>query len=384
MTAIMLVLLVAGLLLVWVLFWRQWQHDDEDESAIIEHDERISPLLRGINYLLTDEPDRALQEMVQVAKLRSEAADVYMALGEMFRSHGEIGRAVRIHQNILARPSVSSELYLQAHFALAKDFQTGGLLDRALRHYQKVLDVRSDHLDALTASLRIREQSSEWLKAEELLSRIERLQGNEDGLHRAYLWGALAQDAMQHDERQVAQEYINNALGLAKDCGHAYILLVDLALKKHDVEKLQHTLSAMQNEAPGCLHLLIPRLLQSDACSDELMTYWQEQHNHELALAWMEELAKHDVAAAIALREKMSFVPAGLRESLRLAAMGMNSDDFFVGQAKKWRVSMKHYSCTQCGVQTVDMRWQCPQCHQWGSMSAITEDDTLNKGVVGI
>ncbi len=384
MTAIMLVLLVAGLLLVWVLFWRQWQHDDEDESAIIEHDERISPLLRGINYLLTDEPDRALQEMVQVAKLRSEAADVYMALGEMFRSHGEIGRAVRIHQNILARPGVSSELYLQAHFALAKDFQTGGLLDRALRHYQKVLDVRSDHLDALTASLRIREQSSEWLKAEELLSRIERLQGNEDGLHRAYLWGALAQDAMQHDERQVAQEYINNALGLAKDCGHAYILLVDLALKKHDVEKLQHTLSAMQNEAPGCLHLLIPRLLQSDACSDELMTYWQEQHNHELALAWMEELAKHDVAAAIALREKMSFVPAGLRESLRLAAMGMNSDDFFVGQAKKWRVSMKHYSCTQCGVQTVDMRWQCPQCHQWGSMSAITEDDTLNKGVVGI
>ncbi|MDQ6956423.1 MAG: tetratricopeptide repeat protein, partial [Mariprofundaceae bacterium] len=333
---------------------------------------------------LADEPDLALQEMVQVAKLRSEAADVYMALGEMFRSHGEIGRAVRIHQNILARPDVSSELYLQAHFALAKDFQTGGLLDRALRHYQKVLDVRSDHLDALTASLRIREQSSDWLKAEELLSRIERLQGDEDGLHRAYLWGALAQDAMQNNDYQVAQEYINNALGLAKNCGHAYILLVDLLLKNHDVEQLQHTLAAMQAETPDYLHLLIPLLLQNDACSDELMRYWQEQHDHELALAWMEELAKEDVPAAIALRERMSFVPIGLRESLRLAAMGMNSDDFFVSQAKKWRMSMKHYGCTQCGVQTENMRWQCPQCHQWGSMSAITEDDKLTKGVVGI
>ncbi|MDQ6967714.1 MAG: heat-shock protein [Mariprofundaceae bacterium] len=382
MTALLFILLVGGLLFVWVLFWRQWQ--DDDELPNIEHDERISPLLRGINYLLTDEPDLALQEMVQVAKLRSEAADVYMALGEMFRSHGEIGRAVRIHQNILARPDVSPELYLQAHFALAKDFQTGGLLDRALRHYQKVLDVRSDHLNALTASLRIREQSSEWLKAEELLSRIERLEGDEDGLHRAYLWCAMAQDALQNEQYNVAQEYINNALDLAKNCGHAYILLVELALKKHDVEKLKHTLSVMQRETPDYLHLLTPLLLQSDACADELMVYWQEQHDHELALAWMEEIAKHDVHAAICLREKMSFVPAGLRESLRLAAMDMNSDEFFVEQAKKWRVTMKHYSCTQCGVQTVDMRWQCPQCNQWGSMSAITEGDKLTKGVVGI
>lgn len=382
MTAVLLVVLVAVLLFVWVLFWRQWQHDDVLPD--IEHDERVSPLLRGINYLLTDEPDRALQEMVQVAKLRSEAADVYMALGEMFRSHGEIGRAVRIHQNILARPDVSSELYLQAHFALAKDFQTGGLLDRALRHYQKVLDVRSDHLHALTASLRIREQSSEWLKAEELLSRIERLQGDKDGLHRAYLWGALAQDAIRNDTCNVAQKYVNNALDLAKNCGHAYMLLAELALKNNDIEELQHTLSVMQVEAPNYLHLLIPLLLQSDTCGNELMIYWQEQHDHELALAWMEELAKEDVAAAIALREKMSFVSAGLRESLRLAAMGMNGDEFFVGQAKKWRATMKHYACTQCGVQTVDMRWQCPQCHQWGSMSAITENDTLVKGVLGI
>lgn len=382
MTAILLVVLVVLLLFVWVLFWRQWQHDDV--SPDIEHDERVSPLLRGINYLLTDEPDRALQEMVQVAKLRSEAADVYMALGEMFRSHGEIGRAVRIHQNILARPDASSELYLQAHFALAKDFQTGGLLDRALRHYQKVLDVRSDHLDALTASLRIREQSSEWLKAEELLSRIERLKGDEDGLHRAYLWGALAQDAMQNDTYNVAQEYVNNALDLAKNCGHAYVLLVELALQNNDVKQLQHILSVMQVETPNYVHLLIPLLLQSDVCAAELMIYWQEKHDHELALAWMEELAKEDVAAAIALRGKMSFVATGLRESLRLAAMGMNADEFFVGQAKKWRATMKHYGCQKCGVQTVDMRWQCPQCHEWGSMSAITEGDKLAKGVDGI
>ena len=374
MMTLLFVLLLAGLLLVWVLFWRQWQHDDSPPSP--PHDERISPLLRGINYLLSDKPDLALQEMVQVARLRSEAADVYMALGEMFRSQGEIGRAVRIHQNILARPDVSQRLYLQAHFALAKDFQTGGLLDRALRHYQKVLDVRPDHLDALTASLRIREQSSEWLKAEELLSRIERLKGDEDSLHRAYLWCALAQDAMKAGDAAVAYEYVDHALSLAAHCGHAYILLIELALQHEDEEKLQASLLAIQDKAADYVHLLVPLLLHHAPCMEQLRVYYQKTEDHELALSWMEALAENEVSAAVDLREKLHFVSAGLRESLRLAAMGMNEDKCFVQQAKQWRLAMKHYHCEQCGVQIAEMRWQCPQCHQWGSMVALGAEES--------
>jgi len=377
MTVLLLVLLIAALLLAWVLFWRQWQHDEAEES--IEHDERVSPLLRGINYLLVDEPDLALQEMIQVAKLRSEAADVYMALGEMFRSHGEIGRAVRIHQNILARPEVSPELYLQAHFALGKDFQTGGLLDRALRHYQKVLDVEPGNLNALEASLRIREQSSEWLKAEWLLLRIEQLQGDQNALHRAYLWGALAEDAIQQGELVVAQEYAEKSLELANNCGHAYILLVKLALQSGKYDNVKETFLAMQHDTPMYAHLLIPLLLKEDVFYEFMMAYWHKQQDHELALAWMEELAKHDLEAASILRKDLSFVPSSLRDSLRLAAIGMNDDAIFVIQAKQWRMGMKHYCCTQCGVQTVDMRWQCPQCHEWGSMRPILEDDGLTR-----
>jgi len=88
-------------------------------------------------------------------------------------------------------------------------------------------------------------------------------------------------------------------------------------------------------------------------------------------------LAKYDLDAAVCLRDKLSFSPKCLRDSLRLAAMGMNSDKFFVAQAKQWRMTMKHYNCMKCGVQTVEMRWQCPQCHQWGTMSAISEGDGL-------
>lgn len=135
MTTLLMSLIAAALLVMAALYWRQIQ--DEEDGDTQQEDGRVTPLLRGINYLLSDEPDLALQEMVQVARLRSEAADVYMALGEMFRAKGEIGRAVRIHQNILARPDIPKALHLQAHLALGKDFQTGGLLDRALRQYEK-------------------------------------------------------------------------------------------------------------------------------------------------------------------------------------------------------------------------------------------------------
>ncbi len=121
----LLLAITAGALVVLVaLMLRPLQKEAEEKP---KEDARISPLLRGINFLLSDEPDRALQEMVQVARLRSEAADVYMALGEMFRSKGEIGRAVRIHQNLLARPDLPSGMYLQVHLALAQDFQTLGV-----------------------------------------------------------------------------------------------------------------------------------------------------------------------------------------------------------------------------------------------------------------
>ncbi len=376
MNSIFIALLVLALGAAWVFFWRQWQ-DNEEIKPDVEHDERVSPLLRGINYLLSDEPDRALQEMVQVARLRSEAADVYMALGEMFRSHGEIGRAVRIHQNILARPDVPSSLYLQAHLALAKDFQAGGLLDRALRHYQKVLDVKSDHIDALTASLRIREQSSEWGEAEELLSRIERLQGDEDSLHRAYLWSALASDAMDSGDMDVAERYIEKSLALAEACGQAHILKIKMALEKSDLEEIKSAIECMQKDAPRYLHLLVPLLIQKDgkAYEDLLMQCWKSDRDDELALAWLEEVASIDKDAISDLQQRLEFVSHNLRNSLRLAALGMNGDSVLVAHAKQWRVSMKHYCCTECGVQIVDMRWQCPQCHHWGSMEALTESN---------
>lgn len=372
-------LIAAALLVMAALYWRQIQNE-ERSGGEPEEDERVTPLLRGINYLLSDDPDLALQEMVQVARLKSEAADVYMALGEMFRAKGEIGRAVRIHQNILARPDVPRELHLQAHLALGKDFQTGGLLDRALRQYEKALMIRPDHTGALEASLRIREQSHEWVEAEELLSRLEQIKGDSLHLHRAYLFAEMAAAHLAGNLEE-ARSCARRALELDAACAHAHIVLVKTYLQQGEFSHAEKTLREMQGKAAEHLHLLIPVIVRNQKFYRNhgykiLMEYWEVSKDEELALSWLEAVAAEgDGESVERLMQELDFTASTLRSSLRLAGFQADSDSPLARQAGEWRKKMKHFICDECGVKVVELRWQCPQCHSWGSMHAIREED---------
>jgi len=369
----LLLAITAASLLVLIALVLMPRRDDTSGQTLAE-DERISPLLRGINYLLSDEPDRALQEMVQVARLRSEAAEVYMALGEMFRAKGEYGRAVRIHQNLLARPDLPAHMRVQSMFALARDFHAGGLLDRALQHYRKVLDLQPDHVDALEASLRIREQSSEWMLAEELLSRLEQVCRTSYGSHRAYLFAELAAQALKAGQTEEARQYADRALALDNSCAPARMVLTMLALKASKFDAASQAANALYASNPEHFPLLLPELIRDKKYyrskgKEMLLQLWRQHQDEEMALAWIEVVAETDAAEARTLSAELAYQPSGLRGALRLqAASGDTHEAKF---AREWRMSVKNYVCEQCGVEVKAVRWQCPQCHAWGSMHPI-------------
>ncbi len=377
MNTLLLALIAAGLLVLIALLLRPDAGEEEEGPDQAAEDERVSPLLRGINYLLSDEPDLALQEMVRVARLRSEAADVYMALGEMFLNRGEIGRAVRIHQNLLARPDLPDEMRLRVQMALARDFQTGGLLDRALRQYRKVLDVAPDHLEALRASLRIREASHEWTEAEELLSRIEQVSGESCHAHRAYLFAEMAQEAMAAAagdlEGACVREHLARALELDPACGLARVLAVRLTLAQGDAAAVERAVRELGEHAAEHLPLVVPDLLENH--EPLLEALWRERRDGALALAWIEATAgRRGREAARALARRLGYRPDSLRAVLRLSAAAGPDDDPAAEHARRWRKKALNYACSQCGVEVAEMRWQCPQCHAWGSMHPKTEE----------
>jgi lipopolysaccharide biosynthesis regulator YciM len=378
MNTLLLAITTVALVALVALMLRPVQKDTEDKPG---EDERITPLLRGINYLLSDKPDLALQEMVQVARLRSEAADVYMALGEMFRSKGEIGRAVRIHQNLLARPDLPKSMHLQAHIALAIDFQTGGLLDRALYQYQKALDIQPDHAGALEASLRIREQSSEWLLAEDLLSRLEQVRNESYSSHRAYLFSEVARQYCHQAKVQDAHGYALKALDLDASCAPARMVEIELAFLDQDEDKAEADIRLLWQNSCEHFPLIIPLLLQHENFYEQrgrelLLEFWQESRNIELLLAWLETLADvRGIDEARALCQKLDYTPDSLRSSLRLTAILGEDDLAHTRFSREWRKKAKNFACEQCGVEVVEMRWQCPQCHSWGSLHPKSDEN---------
>ncbi len=374
----LLLAITAAALVVLVALMLRPVHRETDEQP--KEDARISPLLRGINFLLSDEPDRALQEMVQVARLRSEAADVYMALGEMFRAKGEIGRAVRIHQNLLARPDLPKSMYLQAHLALATDFQTGGLLDRALRQYQKALDLQPDHTGAIEACLRIRELSSEWVEAEELLTRLEQVRAASYSSHRAYLFAEMASSCRDNKDLAGARQYAARALELDPACAPARMVEIESALKRGSSKKLEASIRMFWELSREHFPLLVPMLIRHQSFYEKqgknlLLEFWQASKDSELLLAWLQTLVElQGREAASAFARELDYQPDSLRSSLRLAALIGEDDDAHSRFAKAWRKTAKNYACEACGVEVVEMRWQCPQCHAWGSMHPKREE----------
>jgi len=375
------ILLTAILAACGVLIWVLWrQQEKQNENVAEQEDARIPPLLRGINFLLSDEPDRALKELVHVAKLQTETAEVYLALGDMFRNKGEFGRAVRIHQNLLARPDLPRHLHMQAQFALAVDFQTGGLLGRALQQYGRVLDRQPGHIAALEASLRIREQGREWELAEELLQRLDRVRGTTSDLHHAYLLTEMARNKLAKRDEDGALSIVQHAIEMAPACAAAHLLLAEIDLKRGDVDAAVNSMRQLHTAAPYYLPLLIPVLLAHPEAYDShgkvfLAQCWQENSDELLAIAWIR--AVHAARGASEARNVMmdiAFEPHSLPACLHLKAL-LGEEDSLTQASRQWQSAQKNYSCIECGAKFVDMRWQCPQCHEWGSMRPIKEKE---------
>jgi len=370
--------LAAALAAFAVLAWLLWQQHKQDIDVKPEtEDVRIPPLIRGINYLLADEPDRALKELVHVARLQTETAEVYLALGDMFRNKGEFGRAVRIHQNLLARPDLPKGLHLEAQLALAKDFQAGGLLGRALQQYDKVLKKQPDHLTALEASLRIREQGREWTEAEEALTRLDQARGTTSSLHHAYLLTEMARDKLAEGDDETALQLVEQAVDKNPACAAAHVLLAEIDLNRGDEDAAFASMERLGQAAPQYIPLLLPVLLDHpDAYARHgeafLLSCMEKHQDESMALSWIEAISKkYGIEDARRLMDKMGFSPQGLRTCLRLKAI--MDDDALARASLRWKMHSRNFTCSHCGVEVVEMRWQCPQCHQWGSMRPIRE-----------
>jgi lipopolysaccharide biosynthesis regulator YciM len=176
--------------------------------------------------------DQAEDLLARAVRLDADGVESYLALGRLYRSRGEIGRAIRVHQNLLLRDDLSPKQRLAALLDLAADYRHGGFLQRAIATYEEVLAQKKDHLQALRALLPLLAGEQSYERAIELSRRLAKLEGRERGPAEAGLYVEMARAAHAEGDTGQARRLTKKALRQDKGCVEAWALLGDLEAER--------------------------------------------------------------------------------------------------------------------------------------------------------
>ncbi|ARP95728.1 lipopolysaccharide assembly protein LapB [Bordetella genomosp. 13] len=356
---------------------------------------------RGLNFLLNEEPDRAIDAFVEVAKLDPETTELHFALGSLFRRRGEMERAIRVHQSLLNRSDLPVADRENAQHELAQDFLKAGMLDRAEAAFGQLKDTRHA-LPALRSLIRIYESEHDWVRA---IDAVKTLQGLADEpvpqivhYHCELAQAALGtKPAPDLEAAHAALDAADNAARASERAGHPAhggrvriaMLRAKLAALENDPKAERLYLGSVLAEAPEFAGLVAEPLLanyrqagQQEQGLEELRkqyvrhasldlfdvvfrelrvqqgagpawTFAREALRHHPSLLGLDRLLEAELATpADADTPKDAAVPGGDLSLLR-------------SLIHKHTQRLDRYACRSCGFQPRRFYWQCPGCNAW-------------------
>jgi lipopolysaccharide biosynthesis regulator YciM len=347
---------------------------------------RALPLsyFRGLNFLLNEQPDKAIESFIEVVKVDPQTIDLHFALGSLFRRQGEIDRAIRMHQNLLDRPDLPADKRQAASFELAQDFHRAGLLDRAEELFAKLDGTPFEH-QSLGFLLSIYETEKNWPKAIAVTRRMEAVAKTPHFKEIAHFHCELAQDALLRSDNATARTEIDAALAEYRACARANLLAGDLELQRGDVDAAIVAWERIESQNPAFLALAAERLAAAYRKAGRaaqglrvLKTYQQQYPSLDLlnAVFTLAVSEEGPLAAAALIKEELARNPTllgldRLLEAQLLTAPADRRHDLelvkqLVGQHIK-RLGM--YKCDSCGFRARQYYWRCPGCGKWETYS---------------
>ena len=160
----------------WVIGRRGGQRHGESQVSRLS-----STYFRGLNYLLSEQPDKAIELFLHIAELDKETFETQVALGHLFRRRGEVDRAIRLHQGLVQRHDLSDAQRVQALLALGEDYMKSGLLDRAETVFTDLAKIDQRAPQALKHLISIYQAERDWEKAIDNAARYEEVTGEPMG-----------------------------------------------------------------------------------------------------------------------------------------------------------------------------------------------------------
>jgi lipopolysaccharide biosynthesis regulator YciM len=350
-----------------------------------------SDYFAGLNFLLNEQPDKAIDVFIKMLEVNSDTVETYLALGNLFRRRGESDRAIRIHQNLIARPTLSKEQRTQALYELGKDYMRAGILERAENIFQEVLDDKNHRVPALENLLDIYQQEPDWNKAMVTARKLESVSNQKMSVEIAQFCCELADLAMKAGDYKDAVKLLKKALGHDKNCARASLMIGHIEKRNGNHKAaLRAFRQVEQQDASYLSEALEPMVECHQALGKidemaEYLNYVLRQYDGLTPVVELSEvtrLQQDEKAAAEQIMQSLRARPtvSGLNQLLKLNLI--NAD----GEVREKLTMIRDitsrlvedrpiYRCKNCGFHGKKLHWQCPTCRHWCTVKPILAEE---------
>lgn len=359
-------------------------------------DSQVSKLsttyFRGLNYLLNEQPDKAIELFLHIAELDKDTFETQVALGHLFRRRGEVDRAIRLHQALVQRPDLTDQQKVQALLVLGEDYMKSGLLDRAETVFTDLARIDQRAPQALRHLIGIYQAERDWAKAIENATRYEAVTGEPMGKLIAQFECELADRQRASGDIAAARDSIARAYAADSTAVRAGLLEGRIEVDAGNDAAAIRAFERAARHDPDYLPEILPSLLSSYACVGDstgaraFLTEMAEHYRGVSPVLALTRLVEADEGAGSA----RAYLAQQLKDRPSVRGEAALIDLTLIEQADPVATlhDLKHitdqllvrnpsYRCGRCGFGARSHHWQCPSCKEWGTVKPL-----LNYAVV--
>ena len=345
-----------------------------------------SQYFQGLNYLLNEQPDKAIEVFLELAEVNEDTVETHMALGNLFRRRGEVDRAIRFHQNIIAKERLKPEQRTRALLELGEDYMRAGLLDRAELLFSELIERDAHTPPALRSLLEIYQQEKDWPEALEQAQRLEKITGEHMGDVMAQFCCEMAEESLAAKDLEAVRRHLRQARRYHPECVRARLILARLSAQEGEFELAMDAYEEVAGLDRDYIADMIDPYLDAAGKADDMeraraqLEAWKQDYNGiSLTLKLSDFIAEEQGsdAAGRFLIDALANKPSvrGLDHLIDLGRDGQlpagSGDDILKAVTSRLLQREPRYRCSHCGFSGRTHHWVCPSCKRWSTTKTI-------------
>lgn len=376
------------LVLVPVAAWGGWWFARNTSRRGEKKRNRIfnNQYFQGLNYLLNEQPDKAIQIFMEMAEVNEDTVETHLALGSLFRRRGEVDRAIRLHQNIISKHSLNDTQRMAALLELGEDYMRAGLFDRAEKLFSELTERESLAPSALRHLLDIYQQEKDWENALDVAGKLEKVTSDHMGVFMSHFCCELAEASLKDGKAEAARKFLRQGRRHDPENVRTHFISAEIAVHKAQYGEAMGIFEEVARLDPDYLPYLLEQYFncaeqcdRKDHARSKLEEWVGSKHGISTVLKKADFLETEESIEAAArfiageLKERPSV--RGLDRLMELKKEGgpviESGEEVLHSITRELLESQSSYRCSHCGFSGNNHHWQCPSCRQWSTTRII-------------